>query len=102
MRSTAAATQSRTMTLAEALDYVHQHRIILHYSDRLPCELWTPQRKLPMSVKRAIHRNASALAILMHIGQCCPTILHRPYWTCTEAGRFLWCEKCIELDHSTY
>lgn len=88
----------RVMELDVALAYIQAHGVFLHFSDKTAdgIDLRSPQRSLPITLRRAAHAHRDVLVAMMAAGdvRVCPNRkLHEMYTrgkkTCGVCKRIL-------------
>lgn len=82
MRKTAES-HNRVMSIDQALAFIQEtHQGFLHFDEHRGVDLWSPQHKMPMSLRRAIVKYRQELHALMSQGSVltCPNReLHKRY-----------------------
>lgn len=86
----------RVMRFDQAVRAIGRHRAVLHYDLERELDLWSPGRKLPITLRRSVTKYKQELLALLNQGdsRLCPSPnLHKPSWRHVGNGRFE-CEVC--------
>lgn len=89
------------LPLEETLNQVKAHKLILAHNNQNKIDLWTPGRKMPMSLKRSVYKHRAELLNRMQSGdyRLCPNPgLHRRFWHDIADNHIKVCVKCLELE----
>lgn len=76
---------SRYMSIENALSTIQQKGVFLHFDADRKVDLWSPGKKMPITLRRAIVKHRDELVALMRSGdwRVCPSPrLHRKYLRC--------------------
>lgn len=94
-----------TWAIEAVVDYIQANHVFLHFDTERGIDLWTPHRKVPIGLRRAIVKHRAQLHTMMLAGdsRVCPSPrLHKRYWR--RAGRRqsdrTICSLCLQLDRS--
>jgi hypothetical protein len=86
-------------SLDEALAYIQEHRLFLHFDEMRDIDLWSPHHKVPISVRRSLRKHQVEVMSLLLAGdhRVCPAPdLHRRRSRARDrrAGR---CTVCVQI-----
>lgn len=86
------------------MDYIQSNSLFLHFDSERGIDLWTPQHKVPLPLRRSIVKHRTQLHALMLAcdARVCPSPrLHRRYWRRSGRGRGpKICTMCRQLDEN--
>lgn len=91
----------RVMRFDRAVQAIGQHRAVLHYDTERGLDLWSPGRKLPITLRRSVTKYKQELLQLLNAADsrvCASPDLHKPSWEHVEKGRFQ-CQICRRFVH---
>ena len=102
------AAKTSVWNLEQVTEYLQKHHLALHYDDRRGIDLWSPQTKVPIGLRRAVVRFQVELLALMEVcdARVCPSPkLHKRFLRRRgSAGpgrhRCKVCLVCLQLDSS--
>ena len=90
----------RLVEVQEVTESIRAHGVALCYDERTGVELWTPHRKMPIALRRAVRQHSDSLRALMLAGDSsvCPSPrLHRRSWRKAGPDRKV-CLLCLQID----